>query len=272
MTIFRKIVEEFLIEGIEKIKATSMSYDQGAVNYARSLMIFSGRDLQLSENKRVRLDRLKNEIQQLPEATDPATKDALIDLITKCKHDLLEICTAKKRPTGSTELAVTDLNNFVIAAHVKICDYLRLTDVPADNKTINKLNYYAAKGCGRSVYEKECIKSSETLVLNDEKEKIIFETLGFAVQINKTTSVAKASKPLEVMEKRHFMQLITERAEFIQREVQKIDQLASNDYVIDYMNQAIESIMPPVPKVVAAKAFSIEDAHKGEESQSLSIT
>lgn len=43
MTIFRIIVEEFLIDGIDKIQATSKGYDEGAVNRVRGLTFLGGK-------------------------------------------------------------------------------------------------------------------------------------------------------------------------------------------------------------------------------------
>ncbi len=247
MTIFRKIAEEFILDAIKKIQNTSISYDNGTLNRARAWALSKGRDLELSASKRMRLEQLITDIQALEPSEDSATKDNLLALITKCKQDLLDICTAKKHHTGSTEIAVTDVHAFITAAYEKICVDLKLIDTDAVDNTITQLKYYCAKACGRSVYEQCIIKSSQPVLLTPEKEKIIQNTLEFSTAIDKTINVAKKNTQESSLTNEQGIQLMVDRAEYIQREVKKIDHHPSNDYVIEYMNQAIESFAPTVP-------------------------
>lgn len=269
MSVFRKIAEEFLIEGIDKIQTKSKSYDEGVINLAGALTIFGlGRNIELSVKKRDRLELLKADIKKLPEAaSDDLLKDELLNLINKCKVYLLDLCIDKDNHTGTSETSMKYLLDFVTAAHEKICGFMQLIDVPADHTNLNVFRYHAAKICGRSVYEEKFIKNNvATMILNSEKENIIFNALELAEQVNTTRIEAKkASEPakqkidakstevktVKLMKKDQFIQLMIDRAEYIKNEIQKIDQHVSNAYAIEYMNQSIEIFRPSLLTAVA---------------------
>lgn len=197
----------------------------------------------MSEKKRARLDQLKNEIKGLDESTDIQTRAAISELITKCIQNLSNICLEKQRHTGSTEIAVANLKSFVSTTYEVICGNLKLSDVVSNEKTVNRIKYFCAKACARSAFEKHFEKSPDTLVLSNEKQNIILDTLDFTIAIHKTVTAARAHNQ-SAISKQQFLQLIIERVEYLQNKVQEIDSHLSTVYLNDYMNQAIQSIRP----------------------------
>ncbi len=252
MTIFREIAEEFIINSIEKIKATSMSYDNGTVNTFWKMTGLGGRNIELSENKRNRLNQLKNNIQILNTNNDYNTKENLIKLIKICQTDLVDMCLEEKTTTGSTEFAVNELSKFIENVYTKICTKWNLANIEKNNEKINIIKYYAAKACAHSVYQDICNKSAmkENFVLNAEQENIILRSLSLAENVSKMINTNNNSK---LINEDAFKQLMQDRAEFIQREINKITQNESSSYVIEYMQQAIDSFSPSINKTEETK-------------------
>lgn len=265
VTIFREIVQAFLIEDIERIQRKSESFDNGFINRVREMTFWPSRNRDLSEKKRTRLSGLITEITELPQTTDSETQANLLELILTCSHELLAICTEKRYVTGLTEIALGNLQAFVNAAKEKICNDLQLDNVITNDDLITKVKCCCAKACVRSVYVKHCLETNEQL--DSRKEKIILDAIKFATAITETLNAAQTTQSKSLLTMDQYIHLLVERAEFVQEGVKKIDAHASNLYVIKYMNDAIQLLNPSAPKAATAIATATEGPEGPEKFQ-----